>query len=110
MRKLETTLSSGTPVRTEVARAAPVPELTPTILKILQVMRDRWFTVEELANALGVSKGSAYHYIGKLSKLGLLEKRPVPEAAGHRYHYRIRIENLPKELLRELDESSRGGR
>jgi predicted transcriptional regulator len=59
-------------------------------LKIVGLLAQRAYTVEDLADTLGISVSTASHHLSRLAKAGLVSAR----ADGHYYEYSLQIEAL----------------
>jgi len=66
-------------------------------LKIVGLLAQRSYTVEQLAALLTLSVSTTSHHLSRLAKAGLVEARPD----GHYYQYSLQTENLER-LARRL--------
>ncbi len=61
-------------------------------LKIVGLLAEKPYTVEHLAETIGLSISTTSHHLAKLSSAGLVEAR----VEGHFYFYSLQLENLKK--------------
>ncbi|NMC79658.1 MAG: metalloregulator ArsR/SmtB family transcription factor [Chloroflexi bacterium] len=69
-------------------------------LKIIGLLAQQSYTVEQLAALLGIGVSTTSHHLSRLAKVGLVEARPD----GHYYQYSLQTDTLKgmaQRLLRE---------
>ncbi len=71
-------------------------------LKIIGLLAQHPYSVEELANKLGLSVSTTSHHLSRLSQAGLVKIK----VDGHHYYYSLEVDSLRKSAQRLLQEDN----